>query len=343
MKIGILTFHDGINHGAYLQTFCLYKYLEEKGYDIEIINYINFRRKIEDYKSIFLSKNPVRLKKNIKKYFRFRGAHKLINMSKIVFSAEKINSFNYDAIIVGSDVVWNFGNNTYGFNPLYFGHSLKTKKLISYAPSFGSTSESIKIPSLLKRCLKRFDKISVRDKNSLQIVNRVIKKIPPIVLDPVFLIDISKYEKKCNESNFILVYSYHLTKKQQIKLIEFAKDKSMKLISLGYDNPWCDENIIDIGPFEMLGYFREAEYVVTSTFHGSMLSLIYNKRFCICSNDHIYNKTSSLLGELNLLNLLILDDSLTKTLNYIIDYRFVNTKLKKMSDYSKNYLLSSLK
>ena len=146
MKIGILTFHEGINHGGFFQAFSTYSFLKSEGYDVEIINYKNKTHWLTEYKAFLVTKNPKRLISNIKKIFAFKKDQKSMNLGPFTKDISRIKE-NYDVIVVGSDIVWNYEWDFLGKDPVYFGHGLNAKKWVSFAPSFGAVDcEKTSIP-----------------------------------------------------------------------------------------------------------------------------------------------------------------------------------------------------
>jgi len=344
MKIGILTFHDGINHGAYLQCYGLYKTIENMGHDVKIINYKNFKHWWKEYKCFLWTKNPRILYANVRKIFKFKVEQRKLAKTSFTFSHEKVNKEEFDIIVVGSDIIWNYKNPLFGFDPIYFGNFLNAKKIISYAGSFGNIDMDDSLPKETINGLKKFSNISVRDDNSLKILSKIINKPIKLVIDPTFLYDYTKEEKKCIYKNFILIYAFQINLGQIKQVKEFAKKKNLNTIAIAYNQPWCDKNIISLSPFEWLDYFRQAEYIVTSTFHGTIFSIKYNKKFVTIPNIKIDNKTKSILYSLGLENRIWqknkkLKDIISKKIEYIE----INNKLNIYIRNSLDFLYKGLK
>jgi len=345
MKLGVLTFHDGINHGAFFQAYSTYSLLKSLGYDVEIINYKNKRHWFNDYKAFLWTKRPSVLYKNIKKILSFKLSHKKFDLSssRICFKKEKLNTLKYDAIIIGADIVWNYEWEFLGRDSIYFGEGLQSNKIISYAPSCGSINLDKPIPAFVKEGLKRFSHISVRDENTANLVSKAIGVNPQIVLDPTFIYDIRGEEAPIKECEpYLLVYAYVLTEKQISSTIKYANENSLKLISIGYSNSWCDKNIFNVGPFEWLSYFKNAEYILTGTFHGTIFSIKYEKKFITCNNPNIESKTKTILENIDLSHRVIDDESVEQLFNEEINYVEVNEKLRLLIDDSQGYLLGAL-
>ena len=345
MKIGILTFHEGINHGGFFQAFSTYKFLKNNGYDVEIINYKNKTHWLAEYKVFLLTKNPKKLIFNIKKIFAFKEDQKEMKLGKFTTDISMIK-LEFDVIVVGSDIVWNYEWAFLGKDPVYFGKGLKSKKWVSYAPSFGAVDcETSIIPDYVVRGLKKFSHISVRDENSMCLVKKACEKEVKVVLDPSFLLDTSGMEKAIKtKDEFLLIYAYSLRESDVKQVKEFASQNNLKVIAIGYSQPWADLNIINLGPFEWIGYFDKASYVLTGTFHGTLYSLKYKKNFITSNNKGISNKVKTILSKLGLLERLT-EGQLNFNKLYCsgIDYGVVNDLLDPLVDESKKYLLTAIK
>lgn len=343
MRIGILTFHNGINHGAYLQCFALTKVISNFGYEVEVVNYKNFKHWVNEYKCFLITKHPNLLFNNIIKIIKFKKEQKLFPLPEFTFSRKQISQKYYNAMVVGSDIVWNFKNPLFGFDPIYFGHSLNTDKLISYAASFGAIKKDEIIPGYVKVGLRRFNKISVRDLNSLEIIKRLGRLDAKIVLDPTFLYDFTEHEINCDKSNFILVYTYLINTNQITQLRKFAIKNGLKIIAVSYNQLWCDENVVAISPFEWLGYFRKAKYVVTSTFHGTIFSIKYRKNFITIPNIYTDDKVKYILDSLDLGHRVWYENvKLEDVFNGKIEYVEVNCKLSEHIEDSLRFLQEAL-
>jgi hypothetical protein len=345
MKIGILTFHDGINHGAFLQAYCLFKAVESYGFDVEMIGYKNFKHWVKEYKAFLWCKSPRKLFHNIIKIIKFRANQKKLKCRHLKFNVRKINTSQYDVIIIGSDIVWDYQMKLLGSDPIYFGHGLKPKKkLISYAPSIGTVNTEDHVPEYVKLGLKKFSNLSARDHKTAQLVKDLTGNEVPVVLDPTFLYSVDEEAVKPKMSGYLLVYAYYLEKKEIDEITHFCKKNNLSCVAIGYSQPWSDLNVIDVDVFEWLGYFKNAKYVVTSTFHGLLYSIHFHKTFCVSLTNANKNKASSILGDLGLSNRVLCGDgSVERLLNTKIDYAVINPLIDRHLKMSKEYLLGSLK
>lgn len=343
MHIGVLTFPEEINHGAFFQCFALQNYLEDQGFNVEFINYKNKSYYFNEYKTWLWTKNPMLLYYNIKKIIKFRKDQKALHLSKFTIQKSKIDITKYDVIIVGSDIVWDYDWDLIGRDPIFFGEGLESKPLVAYAASCCDVNIN-EIPQYVKIGMPKFLAITVRDNNTVDLVKNVMGTNPPIVADPTLMYDFSKIPVRNIEYKFpyILVYAYKLREQEIKSIILFARQKKLRLISIAYFNPWCDENRIDIGPFEWLSYFQKAEYVLTSTFHGTIFSIIYKKPFVTSGHKIILNKLSAILEITKLNDRLVLGGDITPILERRIDYNMVDSLLLPLIEKSRWFLLDAL-
>ena len=225
---------------------------------------------------------------------------------------------------MGADIVWNYETPFVGKDPTYFGKGLENKFLISYAASMGNSDINNLIPKYVKEGLKNFSCISVRDRNSLNILNK-LNFNGIITLDPCLIYDYSEFEiNPKTKDKYILVYAFEFIEKDILEIRNFAKKNSLKIVSIGFNTKysWCDKNLMVIDPLEFLGYYKNASYVFTSTFHGTLFAIKYKRNFALRMNFTIERKVKSILNELKL-NDQVIDNSLIKCWNNKINYSYV--------------------
>lgn len=359
MKVGILTHHTVINQGAILQMYATTKWLQERGIDVCTLSYIkNF-----DFDLETSAKYNISLK-NYPYYFREYLLKKgigltIFNIKKQILYKKYIKetfkfenyALNYqDAVIVGSDEVFSL---EYGCNSMMYGHGVNTDKLISYAPSFGQTDivriEKYHYKELLKSGLEKFSYLSVRDKKSAETVEKLIGQIPEIVCDPVLLYDFKKVKTdiKKIKQKYLLVYAYdkNMTDKNEVEaIIKYAKEKGLITVSAGTYHKWCDLNIV-CDPLEWIEYFRNAEEIITDTFHGAILSIITNKNSFYYIRNINTNKLSNLLKQFYLENKILKEISykeLKRVEKEKQNFEEINKKLKEIRKSSEEFLIKAL-
>lgn len=338
MKIGLLTFHDGINYGAYLQVYSLYHVLLQLGAEPEVLNYKGFFHWAWEYRCLLWTKRPARLFANIKKLLRFKRCQKLLTQTAFTFYRNRLPQ--YDKVIVGSDEIWNYS--VAHRDTIYFGIGVPAREKYAYAASFGSVRRDDTFPKVLLEGLKTFQKIAVRDENSLQLMQRNLPEKECIkVLDPTLLYDFDAEAIDPTEQNYILLYATcdAIPESIQNEIVAFARQNNKALVAVGYYMPWCDKNFDSLTPFEWIGFFKCADMVVTTMFHGTMFSIKYQREFCTILEPYRVNKLKDLLVELGLASrLYAAQRGLTEIFADSIDYAAVNEYLKVKKAFSVDYI-----
>jgi len=340
---GIVTYHDGINFGAYLQVYALQKTLNSLGFDNKIINYKSKQHWWKEYCCILNTKRPSLLVANLKKIVKFKKSQRLLDQTEFSFSTEAFNPQHFDAIIFGSDEIWNYRNPLIGYDSAYFGGGFTAERLISYAASCGNLDTTTGFTSEIVGLLSRFNSISVRDENSQAIVCKAIGREPEIVLDPTLLHDFTGLEIEAPANDFIMVYTTGFSSAHEAAIRAYADAKGKRLISIGYRNSFCDQSVAGIGPFEFLGYLKKADEVITSMFHGTLFSIKYGKPFCIITDAYRTNKLATILGMLGLKGRVVaVDRSIADVLAAPIDYAPVRKTLEQEKERSLEFIRNAL-
>lgn len=355
MRIGILSMQQVRNYGSFLQAFALKSTLESMGHQCEFVDIEPgvILPGLERNLSYFA-------KKAYQRYFNFTALKSLrsrLKYTKIYqdrFDKEFLDELgvynhtfsNYDMVVIGSDEVFNFNQHTsYGLTAQLYGDVKNAKKVISYAGSFGTTTidviDKFGVRDTIANAMNKMDAISVRDTNSVEVVKSLLGKDPSFNVDPVIIFDYQKHIKEPDLKDYIIVYSYpnRISGKEEISAIkQFAKQKGKKLISICFYFPWCDETIIP-HPFEVLGYIKNADYVVTDTFHGCVMSMKYNKQFVAFSRSSNSQKLTSLLKQFNLSDRICdKPELLVQTMETAIDYEEINKIIAEQTSKSLDYL-----
>jgi len=195
--------------------------------------------------------------KKIKDYSLFKKAWSSINHIDIA-DEEKLELHNWDIIVTGSDVVWQFSTVMYGVDYHLVGKGLNAKKLIAYVASCGDQKGNL--PDFVAEMLNKFTAISVRDTFSKHLVEPLLcgKKDVQIVLDPTLLYDyptdsnVITYDK----GKYIFVYGLWFKKKTEHEVKKYAKEHKLEIIGVGHAPKWCDKRISEIDPFAWIGMFK---------------------------------------------------------------------------------------
>ena len=364
MKIGLLTFHRAENFGAVLQCFALQHFLTRKGYDVQIVDYRNPSIEhqydifspwvFSQYRSLYVGlciyiKRFYDIKSRLRKkilYSQFRDQY--FHKTRVYRQID--NPLHFDAIIVGSDQVWNL-NLCKGGEQVYFLDFpvLKYTKKIAYAASSELNSFELlrNNKDKIRKLLSSFDNISVREKQLQEELKDYINQKIEVCIDPTFLESQEFYRSiaiEPKEKDYILVY--HLTENSEATCLaeSIAKEKNKKIVEIhaGFVRTKDKRRHKDsLGPKELLGYILNAEIIITTSFHGMALSLIFNKQFVVM-------RTPTVTRMQNLLSAVELNDRIIDTAKGYyklnpIDYGKVNMNLEREIEKSKSFLIKSLK
>lgn len=351
MKIGILSMQKINNYGSFLQALALKKEFEKRGHDVYFVD-IEIGKQIVApilVKRNLLSKFDKYIIKRIENMFLDRKMLKIYEENRKVFlDIEKriSDGEEYDIVVIGSDEVFNATvPSKWGFSRQLFGDITNAKKVVTYAASCGSTTyESVchyGIEEEISECLNNVSSISVRDKNTFDFVKKISGIETEINVDPVFLGNYDDLIVLPKRRPYMLVYAYgnRINDEREVKAIkEYAKKYDLEIICVGMQQRWCSHNIA-ADAFELLGYVKNAECIVTDTFHGTVFSIKYNKRFVTLIRESNKNKLGGLLKQFSLYNRHVdkIDDFET-TMREDIDYGPINQLIAEEQRRSSDYL-----
>lgn len=297
MKTAILTFQDAVNYGAILQAYALQTALHKTIPQNEAGILDHHCAVIRDkHLPGFVEKkgNPVKGYLKMLKNYRVKTRRKsrfeqfkseYLNL--IPYSSEEDKSRflkEYDAITVGSDQVWN--TDLTAGDRTYFLSEFKPMKRFSYAASIGKESIEEKDIPYFKE-LSELDGIAVREESAKAILNDIIPNEVSVVPDPVLLLEKEEWRKierpveDLKPQSYVLLYYFKITK----PLVDFARKKAAEygceLVCIqGTGKKIPDTRTIrDASPNEFLWLIDNAKCVVTTSFHGTMFSVIFEKEF----------------------------------------------------------------
>jgi hypothetical protein len=291
-KLGILTFHKCINYGSYWQARCLADGLRSRGYEVELLDHDCRCVRRAEARCALQPKLPERtpaneLKAYAEKVRRFLKSIAELPLSRRFSLHEPEAADEYDAIVIGSDEVWNFRHPWYGGEPIFFGDGLKAGRLVSYAASFGNHSAWDGIGPEWARKLARFSAISVRDENSWHLVRNGTDREPAIVLDPCLqFANAISCEPTHREEPFALIYGHRFPAWLADKLRRWSRRRGVRLLSVGYSNDFADEQRIAADPHEFARLMADADAVITNFFHGCVFALLNRKPWAAAPSEY---------------------------------------------------------
>lgn len=363
MKIGIMTFHRANNFGAVLQAYALQESIISLGTECEIIDYRNPMmekqygiKTFKGYKSlkhfILLKLYSSQREKTIKSFKKFRDEYLKLS-SKIYTDSKELETCigYYDKFISGSDQVWNYTFLGFDKNYLFDFIPYKDKKY-SYAASFGVADIPDGYVSEYKRLLLDYSFLSVRETQGCDIIKKICGIHAERHIDPVFLLTPKSWSErmKCSfkHKKYIFVFIYEITP-STIKFIEDLYNKTRyrifitgkikkKILNAPYK---C---IYGISPKEYVNYIKNAQYIVTDSFHGAAFSILFNKEFFVellVNMSYVNSRIENILDMMNLNNRIINASSeVDKLLENKVDWdsvnKIINTQRQKALTYLKS-------
>ena len=361
-KVGIITFHTADNYGAVLQAYALQEYVKRHiEHDVKIIDFNTPIHEMEHHVfeqapgpirkivyTIFVLPYYYALKKRINRFKEFRRSLLSISEHRYISENDFIDNMeSLDFYISGSDQVFN-PKIRYS-NCYYLGFKKRTGKKIAYAPSFGIASFTEEEIEFIKQMVSDFDALSCRESTGAALLTSITGKKVPTVCDPVFLLTkqeweeimILPYEKK----PYIFVYDL-LGGYNDIELarkISVACGNIPIICATTRTRVWYKgvKVLRNLGPRELLGYIAKSEYVVTDSFHGTSLSLVFGKKvISYIASKKTSSRIESIASLLNVKNQIVYDVQ-----NFIFqEIKFDNysSRLKLISESSQNYLMQNL-
>ena len=337
--IGVLTIPNAENYGSILQAFAMKIWFKENNCDVDVINYYpeylkgryslfkiqkgNMERKIKSIIACYINL-PFNIVKKVK-FYRFRVNYIKINSERVT-NASQISE--YETVVVGGDQLWN--TRITKKNKLFFLENCKCKNKIAFSVSMGYTDRTEEEKKFYEKYINNFDNIYIREKYDVNYINTIWnKKDCEYVLDPTLLIDKNTWIKCCGDRiikcKYVLVYSFNDDENiiQTAKKISIEKGLPIYIINSSFKkkNKYGFINLRGIGPKDFITLIRDAEYIITNSFHGTVFSIIFNKKFKCVPYLGTEGRMISLLSILNL-------ETTLKDIDFNIDYDKVSDILE---------------
>ncbi len=375
MKTGILTFHNADNYGSVLQAYALKSFVEslETVTECCIVNFLPPNQ--EKLYAIYLKNNSIinviknlrafcfrKLLKDRKETFKeFRRNRLKIKDEASEFASVEDRRLNdFDAMIVGSDQIWN--PRSIDFSLFYFVPEFGGKK-IAYAPSFGNGTiedfEKRNLQGSVGSALKLFDAVSVRETSGISIIEQLSGKKAITVMDPTLLIgdkwnEVASDYGKNEKYIFFYAIDYNPEAIEMVKRISKITRWPVKVIfssnrvyrTLGKGFKWVNVT----SPEDFLGLVKNAELVLSSSFHGTAFSVIFRKKFYALEahrNGIVYKdqRIHNLLSKINLEERIITmnDAKNMKQRDFLRDIQYDNSRIEEVVGESRQYLIDAIK
>ena len=303
IRIAIVTWTKWKNYGTFLQMYALQTLLKEYTSNVKVLSDANIHIKqlneikSKNKKSIknkiidFIYKYILSNKKKLDSLYLKEKTNFDISFQNFIdkyididYDTENLNLVNnrYNIFVAGSDQIWSpLPSN---FHPYYYlNFTDKTK--VSYAPSCGAVSFSDYYITQVEKLLKDFKQLSVREQITAATLSNLLKRDFFAVLDPTLVLPLKKWESllpsKKSDGNYILCYflSDNLWYRNAIK--ELNKNCKCKIINIATSRKQLNYFKFNVfpDPIEFLSYIKNASYIITDSFHGTIFSLIFSKDF----------------------------------------------------------------
>lgn len=363
MKVGILTFHSALNVGAVLQAYSLQKHLVECGYEVEFINYqpnpkrLSLRSFIgKGFKQTVHKLQDLYYTAYYSKKNRFNGVLNCGDQLYETVSELKSHPPECDVYIAGSDQIWNFGFSR-KFDEAYFlAFGDETIKRVAFSASIGQNRVPEDIAKAFTKNLKRFDLISVREKNSVELISQLVGERLDVqhICDPTFLLNKDQFklieEAPTEPGEYIVSYvlPHYEMGEDLVEAFYFVeKELATRLINLRNPNT-CHRfgRAVDrvVTPQKWLGYFKSAKLTICCSFHAVVFSLIYHKEFIVIS-PYENNRILSLLEEVGLSDRCVYNydqDRIRSILKTEIDWSSVDDYFTEERERSVSFLQKAM-
>lgn len=353
-KIGILTFHRACNYGAVLQCYALQQCLINLGYDVSVINYLQPYTE-ELYKTFSFTKvgelafHPKGLLSYLLKYKLRIERRKIFDdfVNHYLKLTSPCSSMNipedFDIYVIGSDQLWGIrclGNKA---DDVYMGNfkRMDKSKLVSYAISTNYNSIKAIGNVALARSTDNFSVLSFREKENADQIAEITNRETRVDIDPTLLIDGKVWDNLINDNwkneKYVLIYQVRFPRGKR----EVLREKAAIIArQLGDDCRIIDMSFSTFSPCDFLSLIKYARFVVTSSFHATVFSLIFEVPFYSLKwNDGFDARYANLLSTIGLESRLIEESSFDMNCSGI-DYVPVREKLERKREYSINYLRS---
>lgn len=378
----IVSYLDHTNYGSSLQAYATMRVVKDLGYDFTFIKYQKNRSLIDWLKiapglllsgGLELIQNGIKYRINTKKYpsylenqmKRVAKAREFKNKEFVPYFKTYIGynalcegSKEYDAVFVGSDQTWRpFGFYSKYWNLMFVDNNVPK---FSYAASYGVS----KIPFVqrkgTKKYLERLDLVSVREQKGKEIVESLSSQKAQVVADPTMLLTGDQWKEFAKQATVCLpsekyIFCYFLGTRKDIRLEaeKLSRDTGLKILTMRHMDEYVaiDENFgdyapYDINPYDFVKLLMNAEYVCTDSFHGSVFSILMQRKFCTfyrvqpTSAASTHSRIDSLLGTFGLS-----DRKYSGNIYDIkkeIDYAAVEEKLTAYRQESMNFFSRAL-
>lgn len=358
MRIKTLTTYNVYNYGASLQAYALMKFLQNKGHDVEIIDYQpEYLRRKYDYRWVnpeskmskyALTRFVYRIMKFLQRQTTLKRKAAFDDFTDNMLRQTKVRYHDYselknnppeaDLYIVGSDQIWNVFYEA-GRDDAFFLDFVRKGKKASYAASFSYINIDDENKKRIKRLLEDFTAVSVREYHGVNILKEMDIE-SEWVLDPVFLLSKEEWKNIMHPFNkkekYLLVYDFEKNGTLKEFAIRYAKEHKLKIYSINDTYPllYADKNFNSAGPVGFLTMIYNCDAFVSNSFHGTAFSIMFNKPVFVF-NRHRHKVNSRMESLMTLFELKQCIEPCKDNINSI-DANFDFDKINSILDTERN-------
>lgn len=319
-----------LNHGAVLHSYAFQQYLKKQGVDSVILNYkptghlehYNLKYPVLNYKGRLEWKKLYEHFRdwgcgffhNLRRYNKFQRFFQKYYITtrqqysqKRLMEIKELEELGIDIWVCECDVIWKLYKNK-GFDDIFFLNApfMKNARKVAYAPSMGARQMTQEEKERFVSLVMPFEAISCREKESVDLVSELLHRNVTLALDSVFLLNAEDYKKIAilpKEKKYLLLYNCIKNDHTMIRQAHNLADRlglQMVEISTNDYHRFRFDHVVrtDVGIEEFLGYFINADYVVSNSFHGCCFSIIFHKQFFLFQRDKSDYRMSSLTREI---------------------------------------------
>lgn len=363
-KIALITHHRSYNYGAVLQTMASVEYFRDLGFEVVVVDYYpkylvgfgSYKNTFNDpsiinksfFKRVLMTaiKTPnfKRIKRKFDKYVDC-----LLPLTRPCYTMKQLQNElpEVDVYCTGSDQVWN-NYYTKEFDDVYFLSFVCNRvPCISFASSFGKDKFTMPEMRYLKERLNKYRYISVREDVGVRICES-IGQAAELVLDPTLMVNRDFWngfvsERKVKE-NYILVYQLHgdsdissivRKMKHQTKIIKITTTRYQSMLGV--------KNVLLPSLEDFVSLFRGAELVLTDSFHGTVLSILFEKKIGIVMPKRFENRISSFLSLIEAKDFIINNYAEWINIDFKSRYLEINKTLNHLREEKINQFNNALK
>lgn len=300
-RVGVLTYHNGPNFGGFMQAWHLVHAIRKLGYEAHAVNYLHEVHQESNRIHIplrGLSSLKARVFWQLKKH-GFRNIESGLCKHPFTTDPTKVPWDEFDAFVVGSDIVWDYAQAAYGHDPAYFGMlpQLAGRPIFSFAASCGPANPEGPFPPYIGEGLKRFCGIAVRDDATRRLVKNSSGRDSTLVVDPTWLSeDPPNPWPGMPRGKYLFAYGGRFNDRFGPMLRDYCHARGWQLISALTPCRWADKMYRSLTPFQWVELFRNAEATaIVGTLHGTLFTMKYQKPFILENTPAISPKIAQVL------------------------------------------------